>query len=61
MIFTVPRHWAKKLAPFAKVRSVDAPKEFKGFSYVMAWHPRLNADPAHQWFRGELAEVAHTL
>jgi len=28
---------------------VEAPREIKSFPYFMAWHPRLNNEPAHKW------------
>jgi DNA-binding transcriptional LysR family regulator len=34
-----------------KLRLVRAPKEFHGFHFLMAWHPRLNTDPRHVWLR----------
>jgi DNA-binding transcriptional LysR family regulator len=60
LILTLPRKLAKIIAPIAAVRVVEPPHEIKGFSYFMAWHPRLTTDPAHAWFRGQLRMAART-
>jgi DNA-binding transcriptional LysR family regulator len=49
------------MAPLADVRIVEPPREIKGFSYFMAWHPRLTSEPAHAWFRDHLRAVARTI
>ena len=61
MILTVPRRLALKLAKGAFVRLIQAPYELKGFKYEMTWHPRLTADPVHQWFRDQVRAVAKEL
>lgn len=33
------------------LRVVAAPVEFEEFGSGMSWHPRLDADPSHVWFR----------
>jgi DNA-binding transcriptional LysR family regulator len=33
------------------LRVAAAPVEFEEFGYGMSWHPRLDADPLHGWFR----------
>jgi DNA-binding transcriptional LysR family regulator len=58
MILTVPGRWAKRLAPVAAVRALRAPAELQGFRYMMAWHARLTADPAHAWLRDQLEAAA---
>jgi hypothetical protein len=52
---------AKIITPIADVRIVEPPHEIKGFSYFMAWHPRLTAEPAHIWFREQLRRAARTI
>jgi hypothetical protein len=32
-----------------------------GFKYLMIWHARLTADPAHEWFRNQVRAVAKEL
>jgi DNA-binding transcriptional LysR family regulator len=61
MILTVPKRLALKLAKSAAVRLIGAPREVKGFKYEMIWHPRLTADPVHQWFREQVRAVAKGL
>jgi DNA-binding transcriptional LysR family regulator len=61
LTLTLPRRLAKIMAPLADVRIVEPPREIKGFSYFMAWHPRLTSEPAHAWFREHLRAVARTI
>jgi DNA-binding transcriptional LysR family regulator len=61
MILTVPKRLALKLAKSAAVRVIEAPHEVKGFTYEMIWHPRLTADPVHEWFRDQVRAVAKEL
>jgi DNA-binding transcriptional LysR family regulator len=61
LILTVPRRLGKLAAASADVRVVEPPREIKGFSYFMAWHPRLTAEPAHAWFREQLWTAARTI
>lgn len=51
MIATLPSHLALHLTRTSKTRVVPAPEEFAEFRYLQAWHPRLDADPAHSWLR----------
>jgi len=41
-----------------KLRLVKAPQELHGFHFLMAWHPRLNTDPRHVWFREAMRSIA---
>jgi DNA-binding transcriptional LysR family regulator len=61
LILTLPRRLAKIIGAIANVRVVEPPHEIKGFSYFMAWHPRLTAEPAHAWFREQLRRSARTI
>ena len=60
LTLTLPRRLARIMAPIADVRLVEPPHEIKGFSYFMAWHPRLASEPAHVWFREQLRLAAGT-
>jgi DNA-binding transcriptional LysR family regulator len=53
-ILTIPKRLATPLARMASVRIMSAPREIKGYNYDMIWHPRLNDDPAHRWFREQV-------
>jgi DNA-binding transcriptional LysR family regulator len=61
LVLTLPRRLAKTMAPVAGVHVVDPPREIKGFSYYMAWHPRLTAEPAHTWFRERIRMAARRI
>ena len=61
LILTVPRRLGRIAAAIADVRIVEPPHEIKGFSYFMAWHSRLAAEPAHTWFREQLRMAARSL
>jgi DNA-binding transcriptional LysR family regulator len=61
LILTVPRRLGKIAAAIAHVRIVEPPREIRGFSYFMAWHPRLTAEPAHAWFREQLRMAARSI
>jgi DNA-binding transcriptional LysR family regulator len=61
LVLTVPRRLGKIAIAVADVRVVEPPHEIKGFSYFMAWHPRLTAEPAHAWFRDQLRLAARSI
>lgn len=39
----------------------DLPFDVSGFDVDMLWHPRRQNDPAHTWFRGEIASLARAV
>jgi DNA-binding transcriptional LysR family regulator len=57
-LVTVPRRLAKIVAPLQAVRAIEAPVELPKFNYMMAWHPRLTAEPAQRWLREQVRAVA---
>jgi DNA-binding transcriptional LysR family regulator len=57
-LVTAPRRMAKIVAPMRTVRAIEAPAELPKFNYMMAWHPRLAAEPAQQWLRAQVRAVA---
>jgi DNA-binding transcriptional LysR family regulator len=61
LTLTLPRRLAKITRSIAGLRLVEPPREIKGFSYFMAWHPRLTTEPAHAWFREHVRMVARAL
>jgi DNA-binding transcriptional LysR family regulator len=61
MILTTPSRLARRLEKRTHVRVVKAPRELVGFKYVMIWHARMTADPAHEWFRNQVRAVAKEL
>jgi DNA-binding transcriptional LysR family regulator len=61
LVLTVPRILTKIVRPLKGVRLAEPPKEIKPFPYFMAWHPRLNEEPAHAWFREQVRVAARTI
>jgi len=61
LALTVPRQLTKIVQPLKGVRLVEPPKEIRPFPYFMAWHPRLNEEPAHTWFREQVRVAARTI
>ncbi len=61
LVLTVPRRLGKIAAATAEVRVVEPPHEIKGFSYFMAWHPRLTPEADHAWFRDQLRMAAGSI
>ncbi len=61
LVLTLARRVAKRLAPLLDLRVFEPPIAITGFSILQFWHERRNADPAHAWFRGLIAEVGKTV
>ncbi|GGG98043.1 LysR family transcriptional regulator [Silvibacterium dinghuense] len=61
LVLTVPRRLATLAARHARVRTIEPPKEIRGFSYAMSWHPRLEQEPLHAWFREQVREICADL
>jgi len=61
LVLTVPRKLAKITGPIAGLRVVEPPREIKAFPYFMAWHSRLNTEPAHAWLRDQVRIAARSL
>jgi DNA-binding transcriptional LysR family regulator len=61
LVLTVPRKLAKITAPIAGLRVMEPPREIEAFPYFMAWHSRLNTEPAHAWLRDQVRAVARSL
>ena len=51
LILTTTQRLANKMAREHRLRMVAAPAEFRSFAYSMVWHPRLQAEDLHAWFR----------
>jgi DNA-binding transcriptional LysR family regulator len=39
------------------VAIVPAPREIEHMTYHMAWHPRLDDDPAQRWLRDTVRSI----
>ncbi|MCW8138318.1 MAG: LysR family transcriptional regulator [Planctomycetota bacterium] len=56
LVASVPERHTGNLR--AGMRSFPLPVETPELTVSMLWHPRLHADPAHQWLRGCVREIA---
>lgn len=58
LVLTIPRRLATRLASFAGLAVLEPPPELSlpTFGFDQVWHERNHEDPAHQWFRGVVAE-----
>lgn len=54
LIFTVPMRVALELLKLADLRQVLPPQEIGDFLYTMIWHPRIDSDSGHAWFRDQI-------
>jgi DNA-binding transcriptional LysR family regulator len=61
LILTAPQRFARAEAENRKIRVLKAPGEITGFKYLMIWHPRVNTDAAHAWFRAEIRRIGKAL
>lgn len=55
---TLPRLICRHLARDARLKILAAPVDLGTFPVEMAWHVRYRHDPAHQWLRDLVIEVA---
>lgn len=51
LILTVPSRVTQSFLGRYSFRQVKAPSEIPRFQYLMAWHPRLDKEDLHIWFR----------
>lgn len=61
LIATVPLWAAHSYSGKEQLRIVEPPVPLLRPRYVMAWHPRVTAAPAHRWFRGLMVEAVRVL
>lgn len=57
LINTGPERLARRFATSFPVKLVPPPLPLPRFTFSIAWHPRLENDPAHVWFRGVVAKL----
>ncbi|MFE0682765.1 LysR family transcriptional regulator [Streptomyces sp. NPDC058961] len=57
----VPREFAVEAARAMPLAVLDIPLDLPASPYRQAWHLRVDADPAHRWLRGALAEIVAEL
>jgi DNA-binding transcriptional LysR family regulator len=56
-ISTAPERLARRMAERFPLRLLAPPLRLPQFSFSLAWHPRLDQDPAHIWLRRLLTQV----
>ena len=61
LIATMPKRMAMAHAQNPELKIMKAPKPLDAFSYLMAWHPRMDSDAAHIWLRHIIVKVAGTI
>jgi DNA-binding transcriptional LysR family regulator len=61
LIATVPRRIAEHEARDPALKLLKPPKVMSGFKYLMAWHPRLNTDAAHEWLRATMRRIGKSI
>ncbi len=57
LVATVPRRLLSAPVDFAGVVTLEAPRELPDLVDSLWWHPRFDADPAHQWLRERIHEA----
>lgn len=58
LIATVPRRLALRLRDTLKFQVLPLPVAMPPLRLSMLWHERMDADPAHAWFRKVVSETA---
>ncbi len=59
LVASVPERHTGNLR--AGMHSFALPVPLPAFTVSMLWHPRLDADPAHRWLRGQVRDVCAAL
>jgi len=60
-LLTISERIVTLLAADLDLRVLEPPLPLEPFALSMVWHPRLDADPAHRWFREQLLAVTAAL
>jgi DNA-binding transcriptional LysR family regulator len=60
LVATLPRRFAGHLTADRALAVTGAPEEIGTLSFAMAWHPRLDGDPAQRWLRDTIRAAAPT-
>lgn len=61
LIATVPRRMAEFEAGNPSLKILKPPEVLGRFTYLMAWHPRMNTDAAHVWLRAVIREAGKAI
>ena len=57
LVLTIPSRLASAVAGLYQVRQAAAPREIPVFQYAIVWHPRLEREALHAWFREVVRRV----
>lgn len=57
-VLTGPRRVLTMMSRVDGLRVFSPPVALRGFAVLMAWHPRMQADPVHAWLRGVVKRAA---
>ncbi|HVY40663.1 MAG TPA: LysR family transcriptional regulator [Polyangia bacterium] len=60
-VLTMSQRLARRHQRRFGLRVLQPPIELPGYKITQVWHPRLDSDPAHAWFRQQVATAARTL
>jgi DNA-binding transcriptional LysR family regulator len=58
LVLTAPRRVLEPVARAFGLRLLPPPLPLRPFAVFQAWHPRVQNDPVHAWFRGLVATIA---
>lgn len=57
LINTAPERLARRFATTFPLKLLPPPLPLPRFTFSITWHPRLENDPAHAWFRDVVARI----
>jgi DNA-binding transcriptional LysR family regulator len=57
LVLTAPRRVLEPVARAFGLRLLPPPLPLRPFAVFQAWHPRVQNDPVHAWFRGLVATI----
>ena len=58
LMATIPRRLAESLINPRTTKLLRLPKKISRYTYMMAWHPRLEGDVQNRWLRQIIADAA---
>jgi DNA-binding transcriptional LysR family regulator len=61
LVATIPWRLAQQYGSQPSIRLVPAPREIPPMAYLMAWHARVEDDPAQRWLRETVRSVTTAL
>lgn len=60
-VATVPERFARSFQPILELEFRAPPIDLPKIPVYMFWHPRVDAEPRHQWLRAQLQSVSATI